>query len=571
MNFSESFINQIKDHISLASLISKHTKLVRKGKYHKGCCPFHTEKTASFIVDEANGSYHCFGCQAHGDAISYLVNREGYDFIGAIKFLAERAGIELPKFTQSHDNLLYECLEEASLWFTAQLYGNAGQEARSYLRKRSFKKSIVDEFRLGYAPSGTGLQQHLLAKEFPEQTLIDVGLLGRDENSGRVYNKFRNRLMFPIDNKRGKIIAFGGRILDKGEPKYLNSPETELFQKGHHLYGMYIAASRVKSDHKPFIVCEGYTDVLALHQAGIRTAVAPLGTALTEVQIDLMWQKDPTSPPLLCFDGDTAGQNAAHKAALRVLPMIKDLKTLYFVRLPAGDDPASLLEQNRNDEIHHLLSQGQELQDFIWTWETDNKSFEKLEEKAQLKTTLLTYVQAIKDSTLKNIYKNRFIERYYEFLRSLNRRLSNKPHNLTRINFPRRQQILFVLAVVHHPELLNDFFDDFMLIDFSETILDELRKQIIEKINSNDVIEHDELYAHLSDMGHKITLDDMLKELLNQVKFIHPDTAYDDVKKGWQESWALFRQKYSRSDSMNELIKIMENRNEINNNINEPK
>lgn len=559
MSFSETLLNQIKDRVSLSSLVSRHTKLVRKGRNFKGCCPFHLEKTASFVVDETSGTYHCFGCQVHGDAFSYLMNREGYDFIGAVKQLADQTGIELPKFSQPKDDLLYECVEEATLWFTQQLYSKIGEVARLYLQKRSLHEAIIRDFRLGFAPHGTGLQQHLLAKKFTEQTLIDVGLLGRDDTTGHLYNKFRNRLMFPICNKRSKVIAFGGRILDKGEPKYLNSPETELFQKGHQLYGLDKAGKNAKAGRKPFIVCEGYTDVLALHQAGFNTAVAPLGTALTEVQIDLLWQSKMEKAPILCFDGDQAGQNAAYKAAERVLPLIKDTSTLRFVSLPVGDDPASLLEQGRVDDLKALLNNSQNLQDILWTKETAGKNFKEPEVKAQLRKALLNHVATIKDGTLKNIYRNDWLSRYYEFLRSLNNRAVPVQHSRQRIDFEKKQHSLFILAIVHHPELLHDFFEDYVFINFQDDLFNQLRTQTLEKFNSKETLVKGEMYTYLCEMGHQESIDQLLKDIALQGKFLHPDTPFEVVKKGWTDTWTLFRNESLRSERMDQLLRSMQN------------
>lgn len=562
MSFSETLLNQIKDRVSLSSLVSKHTKLVRKGKNFKGCCPFHLEKTASFIVDETNGTYHCFGCQVHGDAISYLVNREGYDFISAVKQLADQTGIELPKFSQPKDDLLYECVEEAALWFTQQLYGNSGEQARLYLKKRSLQESIIKDFRLGFAPHGTGLQQHLLAKKFTEETLVNVGLLGRDDLKGHVYNKFRNRLMFPICNKSSKVIGFGGRILDKGDPKYLNSPETELFHKGHQLYGLDKARKAVQSSNKPFIVCEGYTDVIALHQAGFNTAVAPLGTALTEIQIDLLWQGKNVKAPILCFDGDQAGLNAAYKAAERVLPMIKDTSTLRFVSLPIGDDPASLLEQSRTDDLRALLNNSQNLQNILWTKETVGKNFKEPEAKAYLRKVLLDHVETIKDGTLKSIYRNDLLNRYYDFVRSLNTRTAPVQHNRQRTDFEKKQHSLFILAMIHHPDLLHDFFEDYLLINFQDDLLNELREQTLKKFNLQETLDKGEMYTHLCEMGHQESIDQLFKTLSLQGKFLHPDTPLEIVKKGWSDAWALFRSETLRNERMDQMLMSMQNTDE---------
>jgi DNA primase len=329
--FPPAFLDELRFRVRLTDVIGRKVKLVRKGREWAGCCPFHNEKTPSFYINEDKGFYHCFGCGAHGDVIRFLTEAEGMGFLDAVQNLADMAGMEVPRATpediQKAERVkgLHDIMDAAATHFTEQLNGIGGSAARAYFERRGLSRETIQKFRLGFAPdSRTALRTALLAKGASEQQLIDGGLLIQVEDK-QPYDRFRGRVMFPIRDPKGRVIAFGGRVLDGGEPKYLNSPDTPLFDKGRNLYNFDVAAPLARKSAEIYVV-EGYMDVIGLAQAGIETAVAPLGTALTEDQIKLLWRCAPE--PLLCFDGDAAGQKAGLRAALRALPLLEPGKSL---------------------------------------------------------------------------------------------------------------------------------------------------------------------------------------------------------------------------------------------------
>src|SRR5690606_35095063 len=323
MTLSPAFLDELRARTTLSALIGRTVRLARAGREFKACCPFHDEKTPSFYVNDEKGFYHCFGCQAHGDAIRWMTDARGLSFIDAVKELAAAAGMEVPapdpraKARAERASGLYEVMAAAARWFEEQLGGIEGGAAREYLRRRGISEETRRRFGFGYAPAGRNKLKAAL-RELGEDRLVEAGLLIAPEETDREpYDRFRDRLTFPIRDPRGRVIAFSARILGPGEPKYLNSPDTPLFDKGRTLFNFDRAAPASRETGR-VIVVEGQMDVIALDEAGIGDVVAPLGTALTEAQLTLLWRLSPT--PILCFDGDAAGRKAAVRAALRALP-----------------------------------------------------------------------------------------------------------------------------------------------------------------------------------------------------------------------------------------------------------
>jgi len=322
MTLSPAWLDELRARTVLSAVIAPSVKLLRAGREWKACCPFHDEKTPSFTVNDDKGFYHCFGCGAHGDAIRFLTDHRGMPFMDAVKELAGKAGMEVPapdpmaKERADRAASLTDVMAEAAKWYSEQLNGIKGAEARDYLKRRGIGDETIQRFGLGLAPDNRNALKRALDK-LGEDRLIETGMLIQPEEAGKdSYDRFRGRLMFPIRDARGRVIAFGGRILGDGEPKYLNSPDTILFDKGRTLYNLDRAGPASRTA-KRLIVVEGYMDVIALDRAGIAEAVAPNGTALTEGQIERLWRLDPS--PILCFDGDNAGKKAAVRAALRAL------------------------------------------------------------------------------------------------------------------------------------------------------------------------------------------------------------------------------------------------------------
>ncbi|MXP46713.1 DNA primase [Altererythrobacter luteolus] len=418
MALSPQWLDELRARVTLSSVIMRTTKLQKAGHEWKACCPFHDEKSPSFTVSDQKGFYHCFGCGAHGDVIRWMTDQRGMQFMDAVKELAAEAGLEMPapdpraaQMAQQRAGL-HDVMQSAQDWFAANLQGNDGAGARDYLTSRGFSAHTVGRFGFGYAPPDRQAMKAALS-EYEEPLLIEGGLrIAVDDKEP--YDRFRSRLMLPIHDARGRVIAFGGRILetDTKAPKYLNSPDTPLFDKGRTLYNLHRAGPASRQTNR-MIVVEGYMDVIALADAGIEDAVAPLGTALTERQLELLWRM--VEVPVLCFDGDAAGQRAAMRAISRALPMLRPAHSLRIVRLPSGLDPDDLLKQKGKAALDELLDNAASLLDTIWTYERDVQPLSSPEDKAGLKARLLEHVETIQDPDIRALYKRELLERFSAF------------------------------------------------------------------------------------------------------------------------------------------------------------
>ena len=419
MSLSPQWLDELRARITLSAVISRTTRLTKAGHEFKACCPFHNEKSPSFTVNDIKGFYHCFGCGAHGDAIRWMTDQRGLSFMDAVKELAIEAGLEVPapdpraaQAAEQRDGL-HDVMAAAQAWFVERLASDEGARARAYLATRGFDAHTVSRFGFGYAPDGRQALKAALG-QFPEEKLIEAGLrIAVDEKEP--YDRFRGRLMLPIEDARGRVIAFGGRILDAAKtdaPKYLNSPDTPLFDKGRTLYNLH-RAGPVSRQSGRLVVVEGYMDVIALAAAGIGDAVAPLGTALTERQIELLWRLVET--PVLCFDGDAAGQRAAMRAVVRALPLLKPAHSLKIVRLPAGLDPDDLLRRDGAAAMEQVMGEAGSLIDTLWSHERDAAPLETPEDKAGLKARLKDHVDTIADPDIRALYWRELQERYSAF------------------------------------------------------------------------------------------------------------------------------------------------------------
>ncbi len=418
MALSPQWLDELRARVTLSSVIMRTTKLQRAGREWKACCPFHNEKTPSFTVSDEKGFYHCFGCGAHGDVIRWMTDQRGLPFMDAVKELAAEAGMEVPRPDPREAQRaekrasLVDVMEAAQNWFVENLHDDGGNKAREYLRTRGFSRRIVEQFGFGYAPDSKVAMKGALSS-FEEPMLVEGGLLISVDDKAP-YDRFRDRLMLPIQDARGRVIAFGGRILESrdGVAKYLNSPDTPLFDKGRTLYNLHRAGPASRQTNR-LVVVEGYMDVIALANAGIEDAVAPLGTALTETQIELLWRM--VDAPVLCFDGDNAGQRAAMRAIARALPMLRPGKTLSIVRLPAGLDPDDLLKQKGVKAMEALLVEPASLLDTLWQFERDAQPLRTPEDKAGLKQRLIDHTDTIQHPDIRALYKRELLQRFSDF------------------------------------------------------------------------------------------------------------------------------------------------------------
>jgi DNA primase len=433
MRFPEEFLNELKSRVRLSDVVGRKVQLKKRGKDYVGLSPFSNEKTPSFYVHDDRGFYKCFSSQKGGDAITFIMETERLSFAEAVEKLARDVGMELPKASPEaaqeyrRKATLGDWVERACAFYEQQLRSPAGAEARAYLEKRGFTEAAWTRHRMGFAPGGWRNLAELLVREGASvDELIEAGLLVRPDAEGggkarEPYDRFRNRVIFPIADPAGRIIAFGARTLDPdGKPKYLNSSDSPLFHKGRTLY-RYGPAREAMAEIKEgplsrgLIVTEGYVDAISLAEAGIGTAVAPLGTALTEDQIEMLWRAGPE--PILCFDGDAAGVRAAHKAVDRALPMIEPGRTLYFVTLPGGLDPDDVIRTRGPQAMRDMLLNARPLVDLLWSREVEAEPLDTPERRAGLEARLMAAAAAIQHPGVRKAYERELRDRLFQQFR----------------------------------------------------------------------------------------------------------------------------------------------------------
>ncbi|CAL75248.1 DNA primase [Bradyrhizobium sp. ORS 278] len=417
--FTPEFLDELRARLPVSDVVGKRVKLKKAGREWKGLSPFQQEKTPSFYVNDQKGFYHDFSSGKHGNIFDFIMETEGCSFPEAVERLAGLAGLALPVATPDaarearQRKTLYDVMELAAKFFADTLASRHGARARGYLADRAILPQTQLQFRLGYAPPDRfALKEHLGAQGVPVNDMVEAGLLIGGEDIPVPYDRFKDRVMFPITDLRGRVIAFGGRAMQKDVPaKYLNSPETPLFHKGDNLYNL-ASARQAAHNGAPMIVVEGYVDVIALVAAGFAGAVAPLGTALTESQLSLIWKM--VDEPILCFDGDRAGQKAAHRAADIALPLLKPGKSLRFALLPEGQDPDDLVRSGGRGAVEEVLKIAKPLAEVIWSREIEGGSFNTPERRAALEARIGQLTGAIADEVVRRYYKQDLSNRLYQ-------------------------------------------------------------------------------------------------------------------------------------------------------------
>ncbi|WP_263064497.1 DNA primase [Dickeya dadantii] len=400
------FINDLLARTDIVDLIDARVKLKKQGKNYHACCPFHHEKTPSFTVNGDKQFYHCFGCGAHGNAIDFLMNYDRLEFVESIEELAAMHGLEVPyeagagptQLERHQRQSLYELMEQLSAFYQHTLNQPAGTPAREYLSRRGLSDEVIRQFAIGCTPPGwdNALKRFGRSSE-NRTTLTDAGMLVTNDN-GRTYDRFRDRVMFPIRDKRGRVIAFGGRVMGDGMPKYLNSPETEIFHKGRQLYGLYEAQQK-NPELKRLLVVEGYMDVVALAQFGIDYAVASLGTSTTADHIQLLFRA--TDQVVCCYDGDRAGRDAAWRALETALPYLDDGRQLRFMFLPDGEDPDTLVRQEGKAAFEQRIEQAMPLSAFLFDSLLHQVDMSTPDGRAKLSTLALPLIGQVPGETLR--------------------------------------------------------------------------------------------------------------------------------------------------------------------------
>lgn len=527
MSLSPAFLDELRARTQLSTLLARTLKLTKAGREFKACCPFHNEKTPSFYVNDEKGFYHCFGCQAHGDAISWMTDQRGLSFIDAVKELADAAGMDVPapdpraQAKAERAAGLYGVMDEAQAWFAEQLGGIEGAAARDYLGKRGIDAKTLVRFGFGFAPDGRGRLRSAL-KEIGNERLVEAGLLIAPDDDGREpYDRFRGRVTFPIRDPRGRVIAFSARILGPGEPKYLNSPDTPLFDKGRTLFN-YDKAAPASREAKRVIVVEGQMDVIALDQAGISEAVAPLGTAMTEAQLGLLWRLSPA--PILCFDGDGAGQRAAAKAAVRALPQLGPERSLAFVTLPAGQDPDDLIRAGGRAALEALLRSPEPLVDRLWRHELEAEPLTTPERRAGLRRRLMDHVSAIGDPDVREQYRAEFLSRFdtltprraernagQRFDRRLPfmpiRPVSESAKQVSRSGVDPKLVRAVLRGLVRYPALIGEHADALLKLPIVEEDAVAVREVLIEAAMTHAALDREALDTILAARGVSVRLE----------------------------------------------------------------
>ena len=517
MAFPPGFLDELRGRISLAELIGRRVRLTRRGREYVGLCPFHNEKTPSFCVVEDKGFFHCFGCGAHGDAIGYSMRAENVDFVEAIERLAGVAGLAVPQSTPQEreraqrQKTLIEAMQAAAGFYERRLWSPFGRSGLDYLRARGLDDETIRRFRLGWAPEDRQTLRRELSGEYPEALLLDAGLLRASDRGGSPFDYFGNRVMFPITDRAGRVIAFGARTLGDDQPKYLNSPDTPLFEKGRVLYAWAAARAQIGRDGDVggngvpggAIVTEGYMDVIALHRAGFATAVAPLGTALTEVQLQELWRLSPE--PVLCFDGDSAGQRAALRALDRALPLLKPGRSLRFAVLPAGEDPDSLIRARGPAAFAEVLAAARPLAEVLWQRELAERPVDTPERRADLKTRLERRAREIADAEVQREYRRVLTDRYYDITRGARGGFRPGPRHHAEPPppppAPNRSPQVFIGLLLRCPRLISEWVEELAELELAEPALDRLRHQLLENCDSFAGLDAERLQQHLGTCG----------------------------------------------------------------------
>ncbi len=514
-------------------------KLVRSGRQQKGCCPFHGEKTPSFYVYE--DGYHCFGCGAHGDVIGFVMQTSGASFPEAVRALADEAGLELPRASPDAEAAerqrldLHAVLDAAQRHYAASLAGPQGAAALAYLRGRGLSDATIARFGLGWAGEGRGALAAALAPAgITQSQLLEAGLLRAGEDGAIRGELFFNRVMFPIRDRAGRMISFGGRTLGDGQPKYVNGPETTLFSKRRTLYGLDLAREAARKG-AAVVAVEGYMDVIALHQAGFGGAVAPLGTALTAEQFEELWRLSPV--PVLCFDGDAAGGRAAARAAQTALPALAPDRTIRLATLPAGEDPDTLVRARGAGGFSGVLDAARPLDEALFDLLRVTGEDRTPEQLARFRQRLEAAASAIKDRALAGEYRRALLARYFA-----GRRLGAPKAGLR----PARPSLdadatwlsraaKLTAILLHHPELARDLEEAYGALRLPES-LHRLRDAMLAYISDTDTLDSAGLVNHLQTLGLTADLSRVLDETPSCGR---PGAQPAEAEAGWWHFYGL--------------------------------
>jgi DNA primase len=585
MRFSDSFLDEIRGRVPISAVIGTRVQWDRKktnaprGDFW-ACCPFHGEKTPSFHCEDRKGRYHCFGCGVSGDHFRFLTELDSLSFPEAVEKIADMAGVPMPARDEQEERRekerasLTDVMELAARFFQDQLQSAVGAKARAYLRERALTSVTQQEFRLGYAPdSRNALKEFLAGKGVEKAQMEACGLLVSGPDVPVSFDRFRDRVMFPIPDARGRIIAFGGRAMSPDVPaKYLNSPETELFHKGNVLFN-FARARKGLARGGTVVAVEGYMDVIALAQAGFDNVVAPLGTALTERQLELLWQM--SGEPVMCFDGDQAGLKAAWRAADLALPLIAPGRTLRFALLPEGQDPDDLVRDGGSDAFRAVLSDARPLADLLWMRETAGGTFDTPERRAELEKRLRELSGRIRDESVRFHYQQEMRDRVQSFF-GIRRGGEKQRERSGTVGFrggggrqggalaagrlavseslarsalvrsaaramPLREATLIV-ALVNHPHLVDENFDAAERLEVSHAELQRLKSVLLDIFAHDHDVDRDGLVSAFAEQG----LGESWQRAVDLVRKARlwpalEDAAFEDARDAFLQALHLHR------------------------------
>jgi len=590
MRLGEDFIDEIKARIRLSDIVGRSVQLKRQGREFVGLSPFKKERTPSFYVNDEKRFYHCFASGKHGDAFSWLEEMEGLSFMEAAERLAGEAGLSLPapdpqaaERTQ-HRKSLVEWMETAHAFYLRALKSPAAAHAVDYLKRRGLTGQDCVKFGIGYAPDGrTALKDELVTAGAPIGDLIECGLL-IEPDSGSPYDRFRDRIMFPIHDPRGRLVGFGGRALSKeARAKYLNSPETSIFHKGSMLYNFpnaRRAASDPKAGVKGLIVAEGYLDVIALDRAGMSQGVAPMGTAITEEQLNLLWRAG--GEPVMCLDGDRAGRAAALKAADRALPYLEPGRTLRFAFMPDGKDPDDVLRDEGTRALTDLLEETRSLVDLLWEREVDHEPLTDPDRRASFRKRIRALVNQISNGDVKEEYRNEFDRRMEAMFGSpvrkggrgewqggrrkinqgaslsLKKRMAGQMDKASlRQAIPNPNGRSLLLALIEYPDLVDEVIEEIALISFGA--LDNLRDAVLDACSLGPAVSSSELQAELLSRGFAQDIQRLEGNLGPMRASIGGADASVSMRVGaWRRLCSVYMRQSGSQEQRNELRALAE-------------
>lgn len=599
MRFGQSFLDEIRDRVPISDVIQRHVSWDKKktntnrGDYW-ACCPIHGENTPSFHCEDKKGRYYCFGCGASGDHFRFLTEIEGISFPESVERIAAMAGVAMPapdpeaEKREEKRKTLYEYMDLAASFFEEQLQLQGGAAARAYIRDRGLSASTITKFRLGFAPNNrSAVKEFLASKGATKEQIEATGMVVFGDDIPVSYDRFRDRIMFPIEDQQGRVIAFGGRAMSPDVPaKYLNSPETELFHKGDILYNFKRARAVQAKQGGTLIAVEGYMDVIALDQAGFENAVAPLGTALTENQLAKLWRA--TDEPVLCFDGDGAGLRAAYRGLEMALSELKPGKSVRFALLPDGKDPDDLVKEHGPKAFDEIIKGAKSAAEMLWLRETSGHTFDTPERRAKLEQTMREVTNQISDESVRRHYAQDMRDRVSAFFgaapsgqRGIRGSGSNYPgsnfgksyagaksriamtNSLTKSrltksgssesgDIPVREAAL-MSAVICHPDLLSEAFDTFFGLEFENKSIAALSAAIIEAHGETSARTREDLIAHKAMMPHAQTIEQVDKAVSRSRLWVFTqEAAFDDALSAFNQALQLYQRAKGLSSELRE-------------------